>query len=493
MAGVGSLLDPDAREPSAPAIVAGDRTLTYAEVADRAERLAEAIPAAAGERVAVLGPNSAALIAGVFAVWRLGAVAVPLGARLRAYEVERALADADAVALVSVDQHGGHSFAALAPQLFDAAPTLRRCVWVDDGGGVSGATERPSPASGDPAPLGPEIAALLYTSGSTGEPKGVLVTHASELAAAESAAAVLALRPGERALFVVPVAHAFGLIAVLATLASGGCAVMAEASLSPAPLFDAIAATGAGVLHGSPSLFAGLVKAGGDRLSALRTGLVAGAWCPPALLAELDGAGVRILNMYGMTEIGAATCCRLDDPADVRHTTVGRALPGYRVRIDDGEVQVRSDYVTPGYHGRPDASAAAFDDGWFRTGDAGSLDAGGNLVISGRRKEIVNVAGFNVFPSEVEGFLMTHPDVAQAVVAGVPHDRMGEVLRAWVVLRPGTATTSGALVRFARERIAGYKVPYGVEIVDELPLLPSGKPDRTALSRQAREAIGAVG
>jgi acyl-CoA synthetase (AMP-forming)/AMP-acid ligase II len=195
---------------------------------------------------------------------------------------------------------------------------------------------------------------------------------------------------------------------------------------------------------------------------------------------------VAILNMFGMTELGAATACRRDDPPEVRHTTVGRPIPGYEVRIAGaGEVQVRGPHVMRGYHRRPAETAAAFEDGWLRTGDLGTLDAAGNLRISGRAKELVHVGGFNVFPAEVEALLLTHPDVAGAGVVGVPDERMGEALRAYVVPRPGAALTARDVIAWARARAAGYKVPYRVEVVEQLPLLASGKVDRTALAREA--------
>jgi len=467
--------------------------VSYGALRERVDAIAQTLDAAPGERVGVLAPNSTALLAGLFAVWQRGAVAVPLGARLRSYELSRALADSQAVELVGVERHRGFSFADLGDELFDAAPALRRCHWLDEHGHACGDSARPDAATGELAPLEPGIAAILYTSGSTGEPKGALVAHASALAGARSSAAVLGLDAGERALIVVPATHAFGLIVLLATIASGGRAVMAEPSPSPRPLADAIERESVRVLHGSPALFAALTAGATDALTRLRGGFVAGAHCPPPLLERLDDSGARILNMYGMTEIGAATACRPDDPAAVRHHTTGRPLPGYEVRVEDGEVQVRSEHVTPGYHGRTEQTAAAFDGDWFRTGDLGSVDAAGNLTISGRRKELVNIGGHNVFPGEVEGLLGTHPDVAQAVVWGVPHERMGEVLRGSVVLRDGADTTPAELVRFARERLAGYKVPYGVEVVDELPLLASGKPDRAALREDSRKVADAIG
>jgi acyl-CoA synthetase (AMP-forming)/AMP-acid ligase II len=216
-------------------------------------------------------------------------------------------------------------------------------------------------------------------------------------------------------------------------------------------------------------------------LPRVRTGFVAGATSPRELLERLDAVGMRILNLYGLTETGAITACVADDPPEARFTTVGRPLPGYDVRIEEGELHVRGPHVTPGYFRRPEETEAAFIDGWFRTGDLVEVEDG-YIRIAGRAKELVHVGGFNVFPAEVENVLLTHPEVVQAVVVGAPDERMGEVLRAFVVARPGSELVPAGLLAFARSKIAGYKLPYEISILPELPLLPSGKPDRRALA-----------
>jgi acyl-CoA synthetase (AMP-forming)/AMP-acid ligase II len=170
---------------------------------------------------------------------------------------------------------------------------------------------------------------------------------------------------------------------------------------------------------------------------------------------------------------------RSDDPVSARTTSVGRPLPGYEVRVVDGEVQVRGPHVTTGYFRQPEPQL--FDGGWLRTGDLGELDADGYLRIVGRLKDLAKVAGFTVAPAEVEMVLASHPHVLQAVVVAVPHDALGEALRAFVVTAEGADVSTGELLGFARRRLAGYKLPYALEIVPDVPLLPSGKPDRATL------------
>jgi acyl-CoA synthetase (AMP-forming)/AMP-acid ligase II len=460
-----------------PALSAGDQVLTYRELRDLTSRMQEQFSAAGdlrGQRVALISPNSPELVAGLFAAWRLGAVAVPLSARLRERELELMLADAEPALVWSVAAHAGYSFADVLPGLLP--PSVR----VFHGPGVR---PRFSDDASEPDALdGTEIAAILYTSGTTGIPKGVLIKHVREDEGSRFLAATLGLCADDRCGLIVPISHAFGLTLLHATLSAGAEGILVESTFSPAPLLRALEARSATVLHGSPTLFRTLLKSRPDGLPGIRTGLVAGAPCPADLLEALDERGTRILNCYGLSETGAVTCVQLDDPPDERHTTVGRAAPAYEARVTDGELEVAGSWLTPGYYRRPEETAEAFRDGWFRTGDLAEIDDG-YLRIVGRAKEIVHVGGFNVVPAEVEAVLLAHPNVANAAVLGVPDERMGEALAAYVSPRPGAELDTRDLIAFARSRIAGYKVPYAIEILPELPLLPSGKPDRKALSR----------
>jgi acyl-CoA synthetase (AMP-forming)/AMP-acid ligase II len=479
-----------------PALVFGDGSLSYAQLRRAAHGLAKDLealgprPALEGAPVAVVAPNTPAIVVAMLAVWELGAVAVPLSARLREYELERVLRDVGPAAIVSPASHGGYAFDSLWSRLGPELPALRGCLLVDEWGGVD---ERvPAQPETDVDSLDRGAAAILYTSGSTGAPKGAVVTHGCLLQEARALGQLLELTEEDGTALVIPASHAFGLACLLATVHSGGRAVLVDATFSLDPLLDAMAATAASVVHGSPAVFARLLEARPDGVPGLRAGFVGGAMSPPRLIERLEGTEATILNLYGMTEIGAAACCRPDDPAEARRSTAGAPLPGYEFRsvgsTDDGppgELQVRGPHVTPGYRGAPKATAEAFDGDWFRTGDLGEIDEAGRLRILGRAKEMLNVAGFNVFPAEIEAFLETHPEVLAAAVVGVPHERMGEAPCAFVVARPGATLTPQAIRGFARAGIAGYKIPYAVDIVSELPTLSSGKPDREALRERA--------
>jgi acyl-CoA synthetase (AMP-forming)/AMP-acid ligase II len=493
-----------------PALAHGDTTLTFGELAAAADRLAAALTVAPGDRVVIVAPNVPALVVALVATWRVGAVAVPLTARLRRFELERVLTDAEPVAAVSIGAHAGFAVADELRTLAESTPNVRTAIVVDELGELTHQWRRPQPGGdrvGDAKPvLQPSPAAILYTSGTTGEPKGALVSHGLAVAMAHNLADVLGDDAGAPFGLVVPASHAFGLGCLLAGIVAGAEAVLVDATASLDPLVRALDRHDARVLHGSPALFGRLLRSSTEL--SLRAGFTAGSLCPPDTLESLDRRSMRVLNLYGMTEIGGAACCRRDDPAQIRYHTVGRALAGYELRIAPGgsdrapapapapapdavgEIQVRSRYLPSGYHRRPWTEAEAAGE-WFRTGDLGTIDSAGYLTISGRAKEVVHVGGFNVFPAEVESFLLTNPAIAQAAVIGVPHPVLGEALRAFVAPVPGTPLDPRDVIRFARAGIAGYKVPYAIQILDELPLLASGKPDRRELARTAspQEAV----
>jgi acyl-CoA synthetase (AMP-forming)/AMP-acid ligase II len=485
------------RHPDRPALVADGEPLAYRGLEQAAERLTHRILEHAGTgatgadlrgaRIAIIAPNDPALVVALFAAWWLGAVAVPLNARLREHEVRTILEDAEPAVVLSVPAHLGFSFPDLLTRLLPGLPTVRSVLLLDRLGEVEG--ELPAAGGREPRRLDRRIAAVLYTSGTTGNPRGALVSHAREVRAASHLASTLSLTPGDTTVLVVSIAHAFGLTCMLASVAAAGCSLLVQSTFTSRPLLEGIRRGGARVVHGPPMLFASLVEAQPEGLAGIR-GFISGAASSPDLLERLDAAGAGILNLYGLTETGAVSCCRPDDPATVRHTTAGRLLPGFEMRLDEaatsepglGELELRGPAVVPRYFGRSAGADHPFGpDGWFRTGDLATIEDG-RVRIAGRVKELVNVGGFNVFPAEVEAVLLTHADVAGVAVVGVPDERVGEALRAFVVPRRGSELTASRLLGFARERLAGYKLPYSIRLVDALPLLPSGKIDRRSLA-----------
>lgn len=480
-----------AAHPRRNALAFGGTTLTFSELMSASDRLAGELGVQPGERVVVVAPNDPALVVGMFAAWRAGAVAVPLSARVRGFELERVFSDAQPAAAVSVQAHGGFAIAEAVESAAQRTRALRAVVVLDQLGEITSVRRQ---GNGHSPALQDTVAAILYTSGTTGEPRGALAGHALLEAGARNLNDLLGADAEAQFGLAVPASHAFGLACMLSGIRAGATAILVDVTSSLEPLTAALEAHRGTVLHGSPALFRRVAQL--RARPRLRTGLTAGALCPPEVLEELDGHGCSILNLYGTTEIGAACSCRSTDPPPTRYRTVGRALDGYEIRVASvpteetrarpeagiGEIQVRSGYLSSGYHRRPWSSDELIDGGWLATGDLGQVDAAGNLSITGRAKELVLVGGFSVFPAEVESFLLTHPAIEQAAVVGRPHPALGEALHAFVVAGDGVVLEPREVVRFARERIAGYKVPYLVTIVAELPLLPSGKPDRRALN-----------
>ncbi len=472
-----------------PALTARGSTLTFAALdgaVDAAVGALRALDVSAQDRVAIVGGNVPAAVVLLFATWRLGAVAVPLNDRLRTDD--RAAALAATTPTIVAELPPGPTAAAgpagsagttssAAPAGFDPHDPLRAVR-----------LERVARADAE-ADVVAGTGLILTTSGSTGTPKPVLVAHQRELDTAASLGDRLALRPDDVTVLAVSISHAFGLSCLLSAIAAASETVLVDSTTSMSPLLEALAA--GTVLHGSPTLFSSLVAGPRALPPQLRTGLSAGAAAPPGLLERLDDAGVTILNLYGMTELGATAATRATDPAAIRWTTSGSALPGHELRVVDGELQVRGTHVTAGYHRQPERSAAAFTaDGWFRTGDVATLDAAGHLTVLGRLDDVVSVAGFTVSPAEVEACLLGHPAAAEAVVVAIPDERLGHRLAAYVVVRPGADVEPRALVSHVRQRLAGYKVPYRVEFMDDLPRVASGKPDRQALRVRATETRG---
>ena len=293
------------------------------------------------------------------------------------------------------------------------------------------------------------------------------------------------LRQGDRYLIVNPFFHIFGYKAGLVASMIRGATVLPVAVFDVDRVLDLVEKERVTVLPGPPTLYHSLLEAGAGRdLSSLRVAVTGAADIPVELVRRIttELPFTHLMTGYGLTEAGTVTASRPGDPYEAVATTVGRPCEGFEVRIaDDQEVLVRGYSVMRGYLDDPEATAEAVDaDGWLHTGDLGELDAEGRLRIVGRKKDMFTVGGFNAYPTEIEGFLLRHPAVAQAAVIGVPDERLGQVGKAFVV--PRTAVTEAELIAWARERMAGFKVPRHVEFRSELPLNATGKVMKDQLS-----------
>ncbi|HTU38978.1 MAG TPA: FadD3 family acyl-CoA ligase [Acidimicrobiales bacterium] len=504
------------------ALVDGSVRLTYAQLAPEVDRYARGFVAAgvrAHDRVALWAPNCAEWMLAALGLLRAGGVLVPLNTRFKGGEAAYILRTSGATTLVTVRGFLGFDY----PAMLDGEDTgaLERIVLLKDDAppstAVSGAPSLGLPAfleGGDvvdPTETAARAAAvipedtsdIIFTSGTTGYPKGAATTHAQTLRTFGTWSSIVGLTATDRYLVVNPFFHTFGYKAgILACL-------MAGATVVPEPVFDAAAvmkripAERISVLPGPPTLYQTLLADPGRAshdLSSLRLGVTGAAVVPVELVhAMRSELGFdTVLTAYGLTEsCGTVTMCRRSDPPEVIAGTSGRAIPGLEVRAvaageavppgQPGEIVVRGYTVMSGYWGNEEATAEAIDaDGWLHTGDIGVMDADGNVTITDRVKDMYVVGGFNAYPAEIEAILRGHEGVAQVAVVGVPDERMGEVGCAYVV--PASAGVDPdqlgrAILGWSREVMANYKVPRGVVLVDELPVNASGK----VLKRELRQ------
>jgi len=355
-----------------------------------------------------------------------------------------------------------------------------------------------------------DISDLVFTSGTTGHPKGAATTHAQSLRTFGTWSSIVGLGPGDRYLVVNPFFHTFGYKAGILACLMAGATVVPEAVFDASRVMERIEAERITVLPGPPTLYQTLLAdpgRSGHDLSSLRLGVTGAAVVPVELVHAMSSelGFSTVLTAYGLTEsCGTVTMCRRSDPAQVIAGTSGRAIPGLEVQAvvdgvpvpagEPGEIVVRGYTVMAGYWDDDEATASAIDaEGWLHTGDIGVMDAGGNVTITDRVKDMFMVGGFNAYPAEIEAMLRAHDGVAQVAVIGVPDERMGEVGCAYVVPAAGTSQTENgesfgtALLVWARQAMANYKVPRGVVLVDELPVNASGK----VLRRELRQRFAA--
>ncbi|WP_327168260.1 FadD3 family acyl-CoA ligase [Streptomyces subrutilus] len=498
------------------AVVDGRVRISYAGLGERVERAAASCIAAGvepGDRVAVWAPNTLEWIVSALGAVSAGAVLVPLNTRFKGAEAAYVLRRSRARLLFVTGTFLGTSYVASLRRAaaegpgggpLPGLPHLEQVVVLAEDAPASFRTWKEFLAGGDAVPadvvreraevIRPEDPSdIVFTSGTTGSPKGAVITHAQTLRCYAVWSDLAGLREGDRYLIVNPFFHTFGYKAgIIACLMRG-------ATMVPQPVFDVdtvlanVAAERISVLPGPPTLHQSLLDhphRDHHDLSALRL-VVTGAAVVPLRLVERLRGELRIatvLTAYGLSEAsGIVSMCRRGDPARVIAETSGRAIPDTELRIvgpegrdqpagTAGEVWVRGHHVMRGYFEDPDGTAGAITpDGWLRTGDVGVLDRAGNLRITDRIKDMFIVGGFNAYPAEIEQLLGLHPDVADVAVVGVPDARLGEVGKAYAVRRPGATLTADDLIAWSRREMANYKVPRTVEFVAELPRNAGGK------------------
>jgi len=483
------------------AIVDGGVRWTFAELADNVYRCAGALTAAGvrpGDRVAIWAPNSHRFVVAALGAVTAGAALVPLNTRFKAEEAEWILAKSRPVAVLVDNGFLGADYVAMLPA---SGPRVIRMdqdwdSFVSSGSAADGTAAGAAVDDSD-------VADMFFTSGTTGKPKGVLSTHEQDIRVFTAWADGVGLRPRDRYLIVNPMFHTFGYKAgILACLIRG-------ATMIPRPVFDVqqvlrlIEAERVTVFPGPPTIYASMLdhpELGGSDLSSLRLAVTGAAMVPVRLIERVrENLFPEVVIAYGLTEsCGTVTIGSPNgDPA-----VVGKAIEGTEVSVagggpggpggpggsgragEAGEVLVRGYNVMHGYFEDEAATRAAIDaEGWLHTGDVGVLDADGNLRITDRLKDMYTVGGFNVYPAEIEQVLARHDGVAEVAVVGVPDERLGAVGRAYVVPRPGSVPAEDELIGFCRERLANFKVPRTVRLVDSLPRNASGKVLKYQLTR----------
>ncbi|MBW8898699.1 MAG: AMP-binding protein [Massilia sp.] len=466
-----------ARTPDAPALVDAGRTLTYADLAALVDRRAgqlRALGVRPGDRVLLASENCADQVALIFAAAAVGAWIVNVNPRLTAPELD------------AIRTHSGARIA-----LYTAAVSPEAAAHAARAGATPADGLMVGPLNMDAVPEEDDgIAALVYTTGTTGTPKGVMLSHRSLLFVAAVSSRLRGLNPADRAWGVLPISHVYGLTSVmLGTLSAGACLHLAP-RFTPEAMLAAIRDDGLSIVQGVPAMYARLLEhvgAGARLPSRLRFAYAGGAPLDPALKSAVERLlGVPLHNGYGLSEAAPTVSqTRLDAPrAD---TSVGQAIPGVEVRVvgkdgqdvaegEAGELWVRGPNLMRGYYRDPDATAAALrPGGWLNTGDMARRAADGALFVVGRTKELIIRSGFNVFPLEVETALNAHPGVTQSAVVGRTVADGNEEVVAFVQPDPRRTPSEAELRAWAAERLAPYKRPARIVMMDALPAAANGK------------------
>jgi HIP---CoA ligase len=485
----------------------GDLSIAYADLPAAMYRSARAAIAAGlrpGDRAAIWAPNRATWVLAALGVQAAGGVLVPINTRFKGDEAAWVLGKSGARLLFTVNGFLDTDYVALLRSTGADLPALETTVVLegDPPAGTIGWEEYL--ARGESVPEGDarsraaaitsdDLADILFTSGTTGRPKGAMTTHGQNLRAFEVYTAALGLRSGDRYLIVNPFFHSFGYKAGWLSSIMRGATILPHAVFDVPTVLERVERERVTVLPGPPTLLQGILDhPDRDRydLSSLRLTITGSASVPVELIKRLQAETTfeTILTGYGLTETSAvvSVCSHDDDPETIANWS-GRAIPDIEVKVVDddgrelprgepGEVWVRGYNVTPGYWEEPEQTAATIDaDGWLHTGDIGIMNDRDYVRITDRKKDMFIVGGFNAYPAEIENMLLGFEKIAQAAVVGIPDDRLGEVGMAFVVPRAGAELTPDEVVAWSREHMANFKVPRAVEIVDAFPLNASGK------------------
>ncbi len=474
-----------ARYPAHPAVRLADTVVTYAELDQASARIAGLLWSrglASGDRVGVMLPNVPPFAVVYYGVLRAGGVVVPMNPLLKEREIEYYVQDSGARFLFAwheVPDAATDAARAAGARVIDVRPGQFEEVI----GSLDAEPDIASRAAGD-------TAIILYTSGTTGHPKGAELTHANLNRNAQvTATTLLDLRPTDVILGCLPFFHAFGQTCCLNAAVQAGSTITLMARFDPSRALDIVASQGVTVFEGVPTMYSALLDQQ-DRqpraTGSLRVCISGGAALPVETLRRFEESfDCTVLEGYGLSETSPVASFNHPD-RQRKAGSIGTPIAGVEFRLVDdegrdvapgenGEIAIRGHNVMKGYWHKPDETAAAFVDGWFRTGDVARVDDDGYYYIVDRKKDLIIRGGFNVYPREVEEVLYEHPAVREAAVVGLPHESLGEEIGAAVALREGHTATPDELQQFVKERLAAYKYPRKVWLVESLPQGPTGK------------------
>ncbi|MDQ7778009.1 AMP-binding protein [Paracoccus aminovorans] len=507
----------------------GDR-LSYAEFAARVDRVAAGLLSlgiAKGDRVGIWSPNRLEWVLTQFATARIGAILVNINPAYRLSELDYALNKVGCRALIAASRFKSSDYAGMLRELMPELaadggsarfPELRHVVMMQDDPGPGMIPFADLSARATPALLAgldrialytDEPINIQFTSGTTGQPKGATLSHLNIVNNGRFVTDRIALTQADRLVIPVPLYHCFGMVmGVLGAVSKGATMVFPSEAFDPAQTLDAVEAERATALYGVPTMFVAMLQELDNAhrdLASLRTGIMAGALCPIEVMKRVnrDMHMREVTICYGMTETSPVSFQSFtDDPTEKRCETVGRIHPHLEVRIvgeggatvpvgEKGEIWTRGYSVMSGYWADPAASAEAIHDGWMQTGDLGTLDEQGFCTIVGRVKDMIIRGGENIYPREIEEFLIRHPQVREVQVFGIPDDRFGEEVCAWVVPRSGQTIDPEALRAHCKGQIAHFKVPRHVRVVADLPMTVTGKPQKFVMRDRMVEMLRA--
>ncbi|WP_209205477.1 AMP-binding protein [Rhodococcus sp. 1R11] len=497
--------------------VASGRRWTYSEFAADVELLAAGLLVAGvhvGDRVGIWAPNCPEWTLAQYATAEIGAILVNINPAYRSHELQFVLRQAGVSVLLSATEFKGSDYTAMIDEVRPEVTTLREVLFIGSiqweamtDRGHRALAKTPQMVADVSSTLRPDDAInIQYTSGTTGFPKGATLSHRNILNNGFFVGELCHYTENDRVCIPVPFYHCFGMVmGNLACTSHGATMVIPGPAFDPVATLTAVADEKCTSLYGVPTMFIAelaLENIGEFDLSSLRTGIMAGSPCPTEVMKQvIERMGMTEVSIcYGMTETSPVSLqTRSDDSIEQRVSTVGRVGPHLEVKIVDpvlgetvprgeaGELCTRGYSVMIGYWEQPDKTAEAIDsDGWMHTGDIGVMDGNGYVAITGRIKDMVIRGGENIYPREVEEFLFTHPDILDAQVIGVPDEKYGEELMVWIRMKDDAAPLDSAAIRsFCDGRLAHYKIPRYVHVVDEFPMTVTGKVRKVEMRERA--------